>query len=104
MIQKALLTRGSKRPFRCLDLRAKYLEYPQSDSISASDHHSDGIGDGADDVSYGAADDVSDTADADGRDGGAGDVSDEAGDDGDGVAEVMNVVTSRGHPGAASSA
>ena len=68
-------------------MRAKYLEYPQSDSISASDHHSDGIGDGADDVSD------------DGED-----VSDEAGDDGDGVAEVMNVVTSRGHPGAASSA
>ena len=73
-------------------MRAKYLEYPQSDSISASDHHSDGIGDGADDVSDGADND-------DGED-----VSDEAGDDGDGVAEVMNVVTSRGHPGAASSA
>ena len=72
-------------------MRAKYLEYPQSDSISASDHHSDG----ADDVSYGAADDVRDDGE---------DVSDEAGDDGDGVAEVMNVVTSRGHPGAASSA
>ena len=74
-------------------MRAKYLEYPQSDSISASDHHSDG--DGADDVSCGAADDVRDDGE---------DVSDEAGDDGDGVAEVMNVVTSRGHPGAASSA
>ena len=76
-------------------MRAKYLEYPQSVSISASDHRSDGIGDGADDVSCGAADDVRDDGE---------DVSDEAGDDGDGVAEVMNVVTSRGHPGAASSA
>ena len=61
-------------------------------SISASDHHSGGIGDGDVDVIDGADND-------DGED-----VSDEAGDDGDGVAEVMNVVTSRGHPGAASSA
>ena len=52
------------------------------DSLYALFHHSDGygIGDGGDD-------------DHDG-----------AGDDGDGVAEVMNVVTRRGHPGAASSA
>ena len=65
----------------------------QPDSLYALFHHSDGYGsgDGGDDVNDGAGDD--------------GDVvSDGAGDDGDGVAEVMNVVTRRGHPGAASSA
>ena len=66
------------------------------------------IGDGAsndagDDVDDGVADDVSNSADDDVSDGGD-DVGDDAGDDGDGVAEVMNVVTRRGHPGAASSA
>ena len=54
----------------------------QPDSLYALFHHSDGYGSG------------------DGGD----DVNDGAGDDGDGVAEVMNVVTRRGHPGAASSA
>ena len=63
--------------------------------ISLSDGDGDDNSDGGEYVRDDAGNDDGD---------GSGDVNDGAGDDGDGVAEVMNVVTRRGHPGAASSA